>query len=99
MEARGRILIGDTTDQLQRELQFLIKGGWRKILVNLSEVAQIDSSGISTLVRNCTALTRAGGSMKLVCPPGRVRNALKLTRLLDAIPTFDEEAKALTSFQ
>ncbi len=96
--ARGRIVLGEGTDHLHRELRGLIDAGWRKILINLAEVQQIDSTGISTIVRNCTALSRAGGTLKLVCPPGRVRDSLNLIRIADAIPTFDDEASALASF-
>ncbi len=98
LEARGRATIGEGSDRLHRELRFLIDNGWRKILVNLAEVQQIDSSGISALVRNCSGLVRAGGSLKLVCPPGRVRDALEVTRLLAVIPAFNDEGSALASF-
>jgi anti-anti-sigma factor len=61
-------------------------------------VPQIDSSGISTLVRISIRLTREGGALRLVCGPGRVRDALTVTRLVEAIPTFESEAVALKDF-
>jgi hypothetical protein len=44
-------------------------------------------------------LSRTGGSLRLLCGPGRVRDALTVTRLIEAIPTFDNEATALASFE
>lgn len=99
VDARGCATLGEGSDRLQRELQNVIRTGWRKIVVNLAEVEQIDSAGIGVLVRNCTALARANGTLKLVCPAGRVRDALKVTRLVESIPTFDAEALALASFR
>src|SRR5712691_1729682 len=99
LDLQGRLIIGAEADQLQTELRRLIENGCRQIVVNLSCVEQIDSTGISTLVRNCTGLVRAGGSLKLVCPAGRVRNALEVTRLVSAIPTFDDEPQALASLR
>jgi hypothetical protein len=49
-------------------------------------------------VRISIALGREGGKLHLVCKPGRVRDALTVTRLVEAIPTFDTEAKALSAF-
>ncbi len=98
VDARGRLTIGEASDRLHRELQRLAEGGWRKILVNLTEVQKIDSTGISTLVRNCISVSRAGGSLRLACPAGRVREALRVTRLVESIPTFDDETSALASF-
>jgi len=59
---------------------------------------QIDSSGISTLVRISIKLAREGGVLRLVCGPGRVRDALTVTRLIEAIPTFESESAALANF-
>ena len=99
VDLQGRLIIGAEADRLQTELRRLIENGYRQIVVNLSCVEQIDSTGISTLVRNCTGLVRAGGSLKLVCPAGRVRDALEVTRLVSAIPTFNDEPQALASLR
>jgi anti-sigma B factor antagonist len=99
VDVRGRATLGENSELLDRELQRLAADGWMKMLVNLTDVVQMDSSGISALVRQCTGLSRRGGSLRLVCPKGRVHDALSVTRLLEAIPTFDTEAKALASFQ
>lgn len=99
VDVRGRATLGENSELLDRELQRLANDGWSKMLVNLSGVIQMDSSGISALVRQTTGLAKRGGSLRLVCPKGRVHDALSVTRLLDAIPTYDNEAAALASFQ
>jgi anti-anti-sigma factor len=98
VEPRGRATLGENSELFDRELQRLAAEGWNKMLVDLTELIQIDSSGISALVRQCTGLARKGGSLRLVCPPGRVREALSVTRLLEAIPTFSTSKAALDSF-
>lgn len=98
LDAGGRITIGESSDRLHQQLRELADQGARQVLVNLTDVLQIDSSGISTLVRNSISLGRAGGSLRLLVGPGRVRDALTVTRLVEAIPTFSDEAAALASF-
>lgn len=98
LDLSGKLILGEPADRLHREMQRLMKDGWRKVVVNLSGVTRLDSSGISALVRNSTSLIRGGGSLKLVCPPGRVRQALEMTRLANVIPTYDDEPRALASF-
>jgi anti-anti-sigma factor len=98
VEPRGRATLGENSELFDRELQRLSTSGAKKILVDLSALIQMDSSGISALVRQCTGLARKGGSLRLVCPPGRVRDALSVTRLLEAIPTFMTLPAALESF-
>ena len=98
LEVHGRLTIGEPSEQLYSALQSVLKKGTRKVIVGLNSAPQIDSSGISSLVRISIALGREGGKLHLVCKPGRVRDALTVTRLVEAIPTFNSEAEALKAF-
>lgn len=98
LEVRGRLTIGEPAEQLNEALQSIVKGNGRKVVINLNGVPQIDSSGISSLVRISIQLAREGGAAHLVCGPGRVRDALTVTRLVEAIPTFDSESAAIAGF-
>lgn len=98
LDVQGRLTIGESTEQMHDALQSVIQRGARKVVAILNGVPQIDSSGISTLVRVSIQLAREGGVLRLVCGPGRVRDALTVTRLIEAIPTFESEAAALANF-
>jgi anti-anti-sigma factor len=98
LDVHGRLTIGEPADQLYSALQSVVKRGARKAIVILNGVPQIDSSGISTLVRISIQLAREGGVLRLVCGHGRVRDALTVTRLVEAIPTFESESAALANF-
>jgi len=93
-DVHGRLTIGDSSDQLTAALLSVLQEGARKVVIDLNGVPQIDSSGISTLVRMSVSLGREGGILHLVCKSGRVLDALTVTRLVEAIPTFDNLAKA-----
>lgn len=93
-DVRGRLTIGESSDQLTSALSSILNEPGRKVVVDLNGVPQIDSTGISSLVRVSVSLARDGGVLHLVCRPGRVRDALTVTRLVEAIPTFDTLAQA-----
>ena len=98
LKVHGRLTIGEPSEQLNQALQSVVKDGGRKVVINLDGVPQIDSSGISSLVRISIQLARDGGAVHLVCGAGRVRDALTVTRLVEAIPTFESDSSALSSF-
>jgi anti-anti-sigma factor len=98
LDVHGRLTIGDPSEQLHSALQSVIKEGAKKVIVVLDGIPQIDSSGISTLVRISIQLAREGGVLRLVVGRGRVRDALTVTRLVEAIPTFETESAALANF-
>jgi len=98
VEVSGRLTIGDPSEHLSSFMQNLVAKGARKVIVNLNEIPQIDSSGISALVKLSISLARQGGGLHLVCGEGRVRDALTVTRLVEAIPTYETETAALAGF-
>ncbi|HEV2248300.1 MAG TPA: STAS domain-containing protein [Terriglobia bacterium] len=98
LDLDGRVTIGRDNDSLNDRLQDLVHQEAKKVLVNLAGVTQLDSSGLSTLVRAYISFQNFGGSMKLLHPGGHVREVLELTRLTKTIPTLDDEAAAVASF-
>jgi len=85
LDLQGRATIGVDSDLLSGHLQRLVANGVRKLLVNLADVTQLDSSGISAITGMYVSLSRQGGSLKLLRPCGRVRAALRVIRLLEAV--------------
>ena len=51
VDVHGRLTIGDPSEHLSSFMQNLVAKGARKVIVNLNEIPQIDSSGISALVK------------------------------------------------
>jgi anti-sigma B factor antagonist len=98
LKVQGRLTIGEPSEHLNDVTHQLVQQGARKVIVNLNDIPQIDSSGISSLVKLSISLARQGGGLHLVCGPGRVRDALTVTRLVEAIPTFENESAASASF-
>jgi anti-sigma B factor antagonist len=95
----GKATIGVGNDLLNDKLRELVASGSLDLLLNLVNLTQVDSSSIGTIAGTFVSLSRQGGSLKLLCPRGRVQVALSVMRLLDSIPTFEDEAQALASFQ
>ena len=99
LDLQGKATIGADCDLLSGHLQMLMTKGVRQVLLNLADLTQLDSSGVSVISKTCVSLSGQGGSLKLLCPSGRVRSVLAVIHLLDIIPTFEDEAQALASFR
>src|SRR5258708_12496471 len=86
LEVHGRLTIGEPSEQLTSALESVIGRGARKVIVSLNGVPQIDSSGISSLVRISIRLAREKGALHLVCRPARLPPPLTLTPPLQPPP-------------
>lgn len=99
LDLRGRSTIdGGETEVLSKQLQKLVASDVR-LLLNLADLTQMDSSGVSVIVETYLSLKRQNGDLKLLRPSGRVREVLTLFHLLSEIPSFENEAEALASFR
>jgi anti-anti-sigma factor len=100
VDLRGKSTIdGGESELLSSHLKKLVANGVGKLLLNLAELTQVDSSGVSIIVENYVSLKRQGGDLKLLCPSGRVLEVLSVLHLLSIIPAFEDETQALASFQ
>ena len=99
LDLRGRSTMGCGGELLSSNLQELVADGKRKLLLNLTDLTQIDSSGLGIIVRSYVSLRQKGGDLKLLCPWGRVLQVLSVLRLLNLIPSFEDETQALASFR
>ena len=87
------------SELLGKRLRALTDRGKRKLLLNLANLIQMDSTGISAIVESYVCLQRQDGELKLLGPRGRVLEVLTLFRLLETIPSFEDESQALASFK
>lgn len=79
-------------------VQSLLKQGQTNIVLNLSALDYLDSSGIGELVRNYMTVVKKGGAVKVVGLAPKVEEILKVTQLYQVFPEFPDEASALESF-
>jgi len=100
LDLRGRSTIdAGESELLDSNLQKLVANGARKLLLNLTDLTQVDSSGISVIVGTCVSLRRQGGDLKVLRPSGLVLEVFRVLHLLEAILSFEDEAQALASFR
>ncbi len=57
------LVAGGAAEAFERQLQQLVRGGYRHLIVDLRRVSAIDSAGIRALVRGHTTAQRVGGTM------------------------------------
>jgi anti-sigma B factor antagonist len=86
-----------TAPQLDAELTRLTHDGRTAIVVDLSRVDFLDSTGLSVLVKSLKRVREAEGSLDVVVTADRVAKVFRLTGLDQLIPLHASVADALAS--
>jgi anti-sigma B factor antagonist len=98
LDCSGKITLGEGTMAIRNTVREVLKNGGKKIVLNLSEVNYIDSSGIGELVSTYTTVTNQGGQLKLLNLTKKIQELLQITKLLTVFSVYDSEQKAIASF-
>jgi anti-sigma B factor antagonist len=77
---RGRLTM-ITAQQLRAFLDETLRDGRNHIVIDLTETAFVDSSGLGALISGLKHARQAGGDLRLAAPAEQVRTALGLTKL------------------
>jgi anti-sigma B factor antagonist len=97
VEVSGRLTLLEVGGLCQ-SITTLLNQGRKHIVLNLSGLLYLDSSGIGELARIYVTVLKRGGEMKVIGLSTRVEEVLKMTRLYQVFPEFPDEQSALQSF-
>lgn len=94
----GDLVIGEPEALFKKTVARLLEQGRSNLLVDLSRVGFLDSSGLGALVRAMTTSQNEGGQTKLLGVGPQVRKLLEMTRLDSVFELYDDLETAAASF-
>jgi anti-sigma B factor antagonist len=98
LDLSGRLTLGEPLAELRDSVREALAGDQKNILLNLTEVSYIDSSGLGQLIGSYATTTSRGGQVKLLNLQKRVNDLMQVTKLLTVFETYTSEQAALRSF-
>jgi len=98
LDLRGKSIESGDCELLRNNLEKLVTGGVRKLLLDITDLTQMDSYCVTLIVRTYASLHGHGGDLKLLHPGGHVLEMFRILHLLRLIPSFEDETEALASF-
>lgn len=98
LSPKGRLTAGGESNLVRERVNQEVAAGHVNIILDLTEVDYIDSTGLGTLVICFTALKKQGGALKLVNPNKRNVELLLLTKLYTIFQVFTELQDAINSY-
>jgi len=100
LHAHGRITLGEGASSLRDTVRELADTGQARIILDLTDVAYVDSAGIGELVSAYTSITSGGGQFVLAGLQKRVSDLLQITKLYTVFSVYrtaDEAIAALSA--
>jgi anti-sigma B factor antagonist len=76
-----------------------VNDGARQFVLNLGDVAYIDSSGLGELVSAYTTVRNKQGDVKLLNLTSKAKDLLQMTKLLTVFDVYEDETKAISALK
>ncbi len=98
LDLEGRLVAGVGDELFRDSLQEIFSSGWKRVLLNLSRVTYIDSSGVGELAAGIRTARELGVALKATRLSDRVQHVLTLSQILPLLEIHPNEETALASF-
>jgi anti-sigma B factor antagonist len=96
VRVRGEVDIS-TAPRLTEILDAAIRESDGAFVVDLSDLAFLDSTGVSVLIRARALLGRDERPLLIICPPGPARRIFDIAGIADLLTLFDSHQQAAAS--
>lgn len=83
--------------KLREQMAALIDAGDADLLINMTGVDYIDSTGLGTLVGGLKRATEKNGQIRIICPNEQIYKVFNITGLVKVFPIFDNEQDAFAT--
>ncbi len=99
LELSGKLLGGPPgSDDFKDAIYKLLERGIKNVVIDLSEVKRMNSSGLGILISALTSLRNKGGDLKLSGIDETMEGILVMTKLNTIFETYDTAEGAAQSF-
>jgi anti-sigma B factor antagonist len=98
IELKGNVMGGDDTKEFNELLHKLVDEGKLNVVIDLSEVKFMNSSGLGMLIGGLTTMKKANGSLKLARVTEKIESLLIITKLITIFEFYETVDEAVDSF-
>jgi len=99
LQPEGKIMGGPEATELRNRLYELIAQNKKKVVVDLSNVEWMNSTGLGILISGMTSLRNNKGELKLTSVNEKVANLFEITKLAGVFDTYNTADDAVKSFK
>jgi len=97
-ELKGKLLGGSEASEFNEVIRKFIDQGEKNIVIDLSGISYVNSTGVGMLIRNYTTVVNSGGKLILAAINDRMQGLLSVTKLNQIFEIFDSTEEAVKSF-
>ena len=98
LELSGKIMGGPDFDKFKEEIAKLVEGGYKNVILDMSGVPWINSTGLGILITGYHSIKAAEGTMKICNVKERVLSIFYISQLENIFDVYETLDEALAAY-
>ena len=99
LEPKGKIMGGPDATLLHDKLYEFIQEGKKNVVIDLSRIEWMNSTGLGILIQGFTTLRNSDGQLKLARVTEKISSLLEITKLAGVFQAYDSVEEGIKSFE
>ncbi len=96
---KGNLMGDPETTEFREKIKDLVRDGFLKIVLDVSKVKWINSSGLGAMISALTSINNAGGDMRISNVTEKIKSLFMITQLIKVFKVFESNERAVASFK
>jgi anti-sigma B factor antagonist len=96
---KGNLMGEPDTTEVRDKVYSLLQDDITKIVLDLSSVKWVNSSGLGTLIAAMTSVKNKGGDLRLANVTEKLESLFMITQLIKVFKTYENTDRAVASYQ
>ena len=92
---KGKLMGGPDAKHISDTIHQIIDKGMKNVVIDMSGVNYMNSTGIGILISSYTTITNSGGDLKLASMDNKIQGVLSITKLNQVLNEYETVDEAL----
>ncbi len=95
---KGNLMGEPETMEFRDKVKNLVRDGFLKIVLDVSKIKWVNSSGLGALISALASVNNGGGDLRIANVTEKINSLFMITQLIKVFKTFDTIDRAVASF-
>ena len=99
LQVSGKLMGGDESKEVHEEVKSLLDDGFKKIVIDVSKVKWLNSSGLGMLISCLTSVNSAEAKLKIAGATEKIKSVFMITKLITVFDNYETADQAVAAFK
>ncbi|MFA6234767.1 MAG: STAS domain-containing protein [Bacteroidota bacterium] len=95
---KGNLMGDPETTEFREKIKGLVRDGFLKIVLDVSKIKWINSSGLGALISALATVSSGGGDLRIANVTEKINSLFMITQLIKVFKSFDTIERAIASY-